>query len=459
MADRPVIAKAPKVQLRKISRLRPDPDNVRTHSEEQIDLIMASIRRFGWTMPMLVDDVIRAGNGRYAAAELLYRGGETIYMAPGKERGGHALPPETVPIIDCTGWTPEEKKAYALADNQLALQAGWDEERLGVQLQGLLDADFEIELIGFDSTELDRLLGDQQGEADPEEVPEVPAIITTRPSDIWLLGDHRLVCGSCTEAEMVAAVLGADKPNLMVTDPPYGVNYDPEWRERELDTWKAPRATGRVQNDDRADWTDAWALFPGNVAYVWHGGLHCGEVERSLEAVGFVMRAQIIWTKQHFVISRGDYHWQHEPCWYAVRKGKPGRYYGDRKQSTVWDIQNASAMGGDTSEGATGHGTQKPIECMKRPIEHNSKRGEAIYEPFCGSGTTVIAAELTGRRCLAVELDPAYCDVAVLRWERFTGRKATLASDGRTFADVALERASGEPATAGAGEQVAAPAL
>ena len=434
---------APKVQLRKLDDLTPDPDNARTHSEEQIGQIVASIRRFGWTVPMLVDDVIRAGNGRYAAAQVIYADPEAlIYMAPGQERGGAALPRGTVPVLDCRGWSEEEKRAYALADNQLALQAGWDEARLSRQLAELSEANFAIELIGFDSKELDRLLGPPAGQSDPEEAPEPPAQPVTRPDDLWLLGDHRLICGSSTEAATVGELLGDDRPNLMVTDPPYGVNYDPSWRERELDTWKAPRATGKVQNDDQADWTAAWALFPGNVAYVWHGGLHAGEVQRSLEECGFVMRAQIIWAKQHFVISRGDYHWQHEPCWYAVRKGKPGDYAGDRKQSTVWDIQNASAMGGDTSEGSTGHGTQKPIECMRRPIEHNSQRGEFVYEPFCGSGTTIMAAELTGRRCLAVELDPSYCDVSVVRWQRFTGREARLAATGQTFAEVAEQRAT-----------------
>lgn len=431
---------APKLQLRKLADLRPDPDNARTHSAEQIGQIAASIERFGFTAPLLVDDVIRAGNGRYAAAHKIYRDGGTIFLPPGRERGGQALPPETLPVIDCTGWSDEERRAYALADNQLALQAGWDEERLASQLQSLIDSEFEVELIGFDSSELDRLLA-PSGDRDPEEVPPVPETPVSRPGDIWLLGDHRLICGSSTDAETVGALLGDDRPNLMVTDPPYGVNYDPAWRERELDTWKAPRATGKVQNDDRADWTDAWALFPGAAAYVWHGGLHSGEVERSLQACGFEMRAQIVWAKQHFVIGRGDYHWQHEPCWYCVRKGKSGGYVGDRKQSTVWEIANASAMGGDTSEGSTGHGTQKPVECMRRPIRHNSQRGEFVYEPFSGSGTTLIAAEELGRRCLAVELDPAYVDVAVRRWEGFTQRSAVLAADRRSFSDVAAERA------------------
>ena len=187
-------------------------------------------------------------------------------------------------------------------------------------------------------------------------------------------------------------------------------------------------AVGKVLNDDKADWRDAWALFPGDVAYVWHAGRHASTVQASLEKAGFQMRSQIIWAKTRLIISRGDYHWQHEPCWYAVRKGSKGHWHGDRSQTTLWKI--------DHLKSDTGHGTQKPVECMRRPIENNSVAGNAVYEPFSGSGTTIIAAEQTGRRCLAIELNPAYVDVAVKRWQEFTGKQATLAADGRTFDEV-----------------------
>jgi DNA modification methylase len=265
--------------------------------------------------------------------------------------------------------------------------------------------------------------------------PECGAEFSAKPE-----GGHRLLCGDSTVATDVERVLGGVAAHLMVTDPPYGVNYDPRWREASLDTWKKPRATGKVSNDDRADWSEAWALFPGHIAYVWHGGLHSCAVEISLVNAGFRMRAQIVWAKQHFVISRGDYHWQHEPCWYAVRKGNAGQWAGDRTQSTLWQIKNASAMGGDTTQKATGHGTQKPVECMRRPIENNSSPGQAVYEPFCGSGTTIIAAAMTGRACIAIELAPAYVDVGVKRWQDFTGEAAVLDGDGRTFDQIAAER-------------------
>ncbi len=245
---------------------------------------------------------------------------------------------------------------------------------------------------------------------------------------------HRIICGSSTEAHVVDAVLAGVKPHLMVTDPPYGVEYDASWRDDAIGkTGQTGTAKGKVLNDDRADWRDAWALFPGDVAYVWHAGIHAALVSDSLVATDFAIRSQIIWAKSALVMSRGDYHWQHEPCWYAVRKGRVGHYDGGRKQSTLWQIDKPQ-------KSETGHSTQKPIECMKRPIENNSSIGQAVYEPFSGSGTTIIAAEMTGRVCYAIELNPAYVDVAIERWQAFTGLVATLEADGRTFAEVNAER-------------------
>jgi DNA modification methylase len=192
---------------------------------------------------------------------------------------------------------------------------------------------------------------------------------------------------------------------------------------------------GRVTNDDSADWIEAWKLFPGDVAYVWHGGLRSVEQATSLERAGFAIRSQIIWNKGRLVISRGDYHWQHESCWYSVRKGKAGHWNGSRTESTVWDIPKPQSS-------ETGHGTQKPVECMKRPIENNSSPGQAVYEPFSGSGTTIIAAEITGRICHAIELDRAYVDVAVRRWEDFTGEQAVHHQSRRSFKEIATERRS-----------------
>ena len=254
--------------------------------------------------------------------------------------------------------------------------------------------------------------------------------------DIWVLGSHRIICGDSTDPDTIKKLLGDEKPNLMVTDPPYGVEYDPAWREESAG--KGARSKGKVLNDDRADWTQTWQLFPGNIAYVWHGGLHSATVAQNLEACGFKLRAQIIWAKQHFALSRGDYHWQHEPCWYAVRN--KGNWCGDRKQATIWNIKNNNAFGNSEAEETFGHGTQKPVECMRRPILHTTQKGEAVYEPFSGSGTTIMACEQTERRCYAVELNPLYVDMAVKRWEKTTKKSAVHDGSGQSFKAIAEQR-------------------
>jgi DNA modification methylase len=468
-----------------VDQLEPDPRNSRTHSPEQLAQVEASIERFGFanTVGFRREGerlVLVYGHARTESAKAKWSRGEDV-LGPGKRR---PLPRGKLPAIDLTGLSEEEIRAYIIADNQLALNAGWDEAILRNELLALDGLGFDLDVIGFNPDELADLLAQgTEGLTDPDDAPPLPEHPVSVPGDMWLLGKHRLICGSSTDADVVGRVLGEDKPNLMATDPPYGVEYDPAWRNetgkdaagvtRHKSSGKvvsavATRATGKVQNDDQADWREAWALFPGNVAYVWHGGLHSVEVAASLEAVRMPPRAQIVWVKTRMAIGRGNYHWQHEPAlyavregaddgWtshdpdgrfadehetaiYAVRKGKPGRWRGGRKQTTVWFIEHL--------KNDTGHGTQKPVECMRRPILNNSAPGEAVYEPFSGSGTTIIAGEMTDRRVLAVELDPAYVDVAVRRWQDFTGQSATLAARGdgvdafagRTFNEVAEGR-------------------
>ncbi|MCX7379886.1 MAG: DNA methyltransferase, partial [Alphaproteobacteria bacterium] len=308
-------------------------------------------------------------------------------------------------------------------------------------LARIRDDGFDLASLGFDAASLDALLagvatdgGDDGAHGDEDaEAPGPPSDPVTRPGDLWLLGEHRLLCGDATSAQDVARLLDGKKPHLMATDPPYGVEYDPTWRNAAgvSDTVR----TGRVLNDHRADWREAWALFPGDVAYVWHAGRHTRTVLESLEAAGFTIRSQIIWAKSRLVLGRGDYHWQHEPCFYAVRDGKTGHWQGARDQTTLWSIGN----GGD-EDAATVHSTQKPVECMRRPMINNSEAGQAIYEPFSGSGTTIIAAETTGRACVAMEISPAYCDVAILRWQQFTGRDVVRAGDSQIFNLIASAR-------------------
>jgi DNA modification methylase len=264
---------------------------------------------------------------------------------------------------------------------------------------------------------------------------------TSAPGDLWVCGKHRVLCGDATIASNVERLCGSAVPVLMVTDPPYGVEYDPHWRE-EAGLGKQ-RQTGCVQNDDRVDWREAFELFRGDVAYVWHAGLYAGEVAASLHQAGFDIRSQIIWAKQHFALSRGNYHWQHEPCWYAVRQGRSAHWCGDRKQSTLWEVSNLNPFGGgNTTEAITGHGTQKPVEVMRRPMLNHTERGAIVYDPFLGSGSTLAAAEDVGRICYGVEIDPAYVDVIVLRWQKLTGMAAILEGDGRTFDQIRTERCS-----------------
>lgn len=402
------------ISWRDIGDLLPYARNSRTHSDAQVAQIAASIREFGWTNPILVDadGTIIAGHGRVMAARKL-----------GEKR---------VPVITLGHLTDAQKRAYVIADNQLALNAGWDADMLKVEIAELADAEFDLSLLGFDDKMLASLTAEEtEGLTDPDEVPEPPANPVSVLGDVWILGNHRIVCGSSTEADTVAKLLGPVKPHLMVTDPPYGVEYDASWRDGALGGKAGGRATGVVKNDDKADWRDAWALFPGDVAYVWHGMIHSGTVFDSLVASGFSIRAEIVWAKSQLVMSRGHYHPQHESCWYAVRG--TASWSGDRKQTTLWQIDKPK-------KSETGHSTQKPIECMKRPIENNSSPGQAIYEPFSGSGTTIIAGEMTGRHVYAVELNPAYVDVAIKRWQDFTGQQAVLEGDGRTFAEVSGER-------------------
>jgi DNA modification methylase len=246
--------------------------------------------------------------------------------------------------------------------------------------------------------------------------PEDPV---TQSGDLWLLGDHRLLCGDATNADDVALLLDSETPNLMVTDPPYGVNYDPAWRNKAAAEGLlayAARRIGPVPNDERSDWREAWALFPGDIVYSWHPPGATSLVHAAaLQDSGFTLRMQIIWAKSNFPIGRGDYHVRHEPCWYAIRTGKPARRTDDRTQTTLWEINLDRNVEG-------GHSTQKPVECMARPMRNHEPCD--VYDPFCGSGTTVIAAEQLGRRCFALEINPAYCDVIVRRWEHVTGRKA-----------------------------------
>lgn len=450
MPDALVPWPAAAVELRPITALVPRAANARTHDQAQVEQIAALMIEHGWTTAVLVDEEneIIAGHGRVMAAAL------------NLERGHAAF--AQAPVMRAVGWTDQQKRAYVIADNRVALNAGWDEAILQAEVQALASGGFDVSLLAFSEAELRKLIrGSSGGHTDPNAVPPVEPVVVSEPGDTWALGGHRLRCGSSTDADSVSALLSGLSPKIMVTDPPYGVEYDPTWRAAA--TGQKVRATGVVLNDDRADWREAWALFPGDVAYVWHGGLHAGTVQSSLEAEGFEMRAQIIWAKDRFALSRGHYHWRHEPAWYAVRKGRAAGWRGGRKRDTIWRVEGVADEGlaaqvaevieengvestvweipMTVDDGSTGHGTQKPVECMRRPMEAHGAEGDLVYEPFSGSGSSIIAGEQCARRVLAMELSPSYVDVAVRRWQAFTRQDAVLDGDGRTFAEIARARA------------------
>lgn len=400
----------------KTGDLLPYASNSRTHSSEQVAQIAASIKEFGFATPICVaEGTILAGHGRVMAAKKLGM--------------------EEVPTVDLSHLTPAQRRAYVIADNKLALNAGWDEEILAAEIERLKEDEFDVSVLGFSDEELAEMASEtNEGLTDPDETPEPPEQPVSVLGDVWVMGKHRIICGSSTDAHTVEKVLAGAKPHLMVTDPPYGVEYDASWRtEAGINKKHQNVATGVVMNDDRADWREAWALFTGDVAYVWHAGSFSPTVAESLSACEFEIRALIIWAKPSLVMGRGHYHHQHEPCWYMVRKGGTGHWAGDRKQTTLWQIANMHASQGNVDDGKTKHSTQKPIECMKRPIENNSVEGDHIYEPFSGSGTTLIAGEMTGRHVHAIELNPAYVDIAVTRWQKFTGKQAVNEATGKTF--------------------------
>jgi DNA modification methylase len=321
-----------------------------------------------------------------------------------------------------------------------------------LELRELKEADFDLDLTGFDPKELDDLLLEQGEEDQWDALPPVLEIPVSRPGDLWHCGKHRVLCGDSTDPETVARLLGESKPLLMVTDPPYGIELDSEWRDRaglngcgpaEASYMKS-RTEGHtettISGDTRADWSEAFELVPSlQIAYVWRASTFTREVLNGLLRIGFLYPQQIIWNKGRTVLTRTHYWYQHEPCWYVRRKNAP--WFGKAgENSTVWDSASPKFIMGGSEEEKFDHPTQKPVELMRRPILNHTKRGELVYEPFLGSGTTLAAAELTERVCLGTELDPKYVDVVVSRWQSLSDKKATLDGDGRTFDEMAEER-------------------
>jgi DNA modification methylase len=423
------------IELWPIDRPQPFPKNARHWNAAAVAKVASSIREYGFRQPIVVDvhDVIIIGHLRLAAAK--------------------SLRLKEVPVHVASELTPAQVKGLRLMDNRSHEEADWDLSLLGPELADLGALDFDLSLTGFDVHELDKLLRDPMDEEKAEQAPPLPDVAATQMGDLWLCGDHRVLCGDATSAHDVARLLGDRQPFLLVTDPPYGVSLDMEWRDKAGHNELGPAAKSymkerieghtatSISGDTKADWSDSFALVPSlDVLYVWHATSHLVEVAVGLERIGFHVRQQLIWNKTAAAMSRQAYHWKHEPCWYAVRRGKTARWLGSRDQSTIWDAASPKMIMGGSNEEKWNHPCQKPLELMRRPILNHTKRGEAVYDPFLGSGTTLMAAELTERICLGLELDPKYCDVIIQRWEEFTGKQATLEADGRTFEQLKAER-------------------
>ena len=357
-----------------------------------------------------------------------------------------------VPVILCDEWSPAQVKAFRLIVNRSVSWASWDDELLALELQELNEADFDLSLTGFDPGEIDALMVAPEDDERANAAPPLPENPISRAGDLWLCGPHRVLCGDATNPEGVARLLGDRKPLLLITDPPYGIELDSEWRDRAglngcgpaEPSYMKKRTQGHtetsISGDTRADWSEAFELVPTlQVAYVWHASVFTREVLNGLLRIGFVYPQQIIWNKGRTVLTGTHYWYQHEPCWYVRKKNAP--WFGKAgENSTVWDSASPKFIMGGSDEQKFDHPTQKPVELMRRPILNHTKRGELVYELFLGSGTTLAAAELTERTCYGMELDPKYVDVFVQRWEQLSGEKATLDGDGRTFEQLAQER-------------------
>ena len=409
---------ADKIETLPIDALVPYARNARTHSDAQVAQIAASIREFGFTNPVLIDTEggIVAGHGRVLAAKSLGVG--------------------SVPCLRVDWLTEAQRRAYVLADNQLALQAGWDDELLACELRALQAEGFDLALTGFSGDDLADLLFDppppQSGEDD---VPNPSATAVSQPGDLWILGAHRLLCGDSCKQEDADRLMDGASAGMAFTDPPYGVDY------KDVQESRARAGLGRVHHEisndalSDADQTAFWlaafqrlaaALRPGAAYYVCspQGGRMMMMMQQMCLA-GIPQRHEIIWLKNSMVLGRADYHYKHEPILYGWKEGAGHTWYGDRSQTSVWEFNKPHK--------SELHPTMKPVELVERALSNSSKIGDIVLDLFGGSGTTLIAAEKTGRACRMMELDRHYCDVIIRRWQQFTGQRATHAVTGEPF--------------------------
>lgn len=378
--------------VKKLAEIKPQAKNPRKISKDQKAHLNASLEKFGVCDPLILnaDGTLIAGHQRYY-----------ILRSKGILEAPCMVADESLKDKDVDELTIRHNKNTGDFDFDL-LANGYDPESL--LDWGFAESELEIDISVIEGREAD------------DEILDPPKNTLAKLGTVYTLGNHRLMCGDSTNPDHVSKLLHGEEPILMVTDPPYGVNYDPTWR---LKHGKRTTAVGKVKNDDQINWSLAWHLFPGSVAYIWHAAWFCSDIHKSLVDADFEIKNQIVWVKQHFALSRGDYHWQHECCWYAIKKGCSHNWQGSRKESTIWEISNLNAFGTNKEDERTAHSTQKPLDCMRIPIRNNSKKGEGIYDPFGGSGTTLLASEELSRNCFMMELDPAYCDLIIERWKKY----------------------------------------
>lgn len=392
--------------------------NARTHSDEQIAQVAASIKEFGFVNPILVgrDRVIIAGHARLLAARKLRL--------------------DEVPVIVIDGLTENQRRALVLADNKLALNAGWDEEMLRLEIEALRTAEYDLALIGFDDEELRQLLAAQESAAslcDEDAVPDLLDVPISAVGDLWVLGEHRLLCGDATQHEHTDRLFAGDTTDLIFTDPPYNVDYEGYTEDRL--TIKGDRMTAeQFRHFLQATFTSYRRLMkPGGSIYVCHSSSWQREFQNAMESAGLEVRCQIIWAKNTFAWGFGRYKFQHEPIFYGHVTGQKDPWYGDKSQSTLWQEKKPAAN--------RIHPTAKPVELVERALVNSSKAGDLVADLFGGSGSTLIGCERLGRKARLMEIDPKYTDCIVRRWQAFAGKSATLDGDGRTFDEIALMRA------------------
>jgi len=425
MAAEPIVKlhrMAKDIQMWLVDKLIPWARNPRTHSDAQVAQIAASIAEFGFNNPILVDSRagIIAGHGRLSAARKL---GLT-----------------EVPVIVLDHLTEAQKRAYVIADNKLAENAGWDDEMLRVEIEALQDDKFEVGLLGFEDVELAQLLAAQdatEGLTDEDAVPELPEKPVCQTGDLWVLGEHKLLVGDATNPSDVSRMMTGDVADLVFTDPPYNVDYE-GYTEEKLKIKGDRMSDAEFKRFLEASFKGLRsAVKSGASLYICHSSSWQREFQNALEAAGFALRCQIIWAKNTFAWGFGRYKFRHEPMFYCHVAGQKDPWYGDKTQSTLWEEKKPSAN--------RIHPTAKPVELIERALLNSSKTGDVIADLFGGSGSTLIACERRGRSARLMEIDPKYADCIVRRFQEYTGRSAVLDGDGRAFDVVAKERAE-EPA-------------